>query len=287
MAQPEIFYHREDQWQKPVLSKSADETNSSFLRHMIMRLPEEKSAEFIFMVPFTPRGKANLASWMVARNDGEAYGQLVVYRFPKQSLVYGPTQMQNRINQDPEISRQLSLWDQHGSEVLRGSLLVIPINEALIYVQPIYLRAEGGKIPELKRVVLASQNRVLMRERLDAARTVMFAGGAASAARPAAAPAPGPSAAPASPDAAAAAAAPATAPPAVGTLDGGQLSRRASTLYQQATDAQRAGDWAGYGKALEQLGETLRELEKSSGAGPKPVAPAVPPSAEPPSGSQR
>ncbi|MGH7538233.1 MAG: UPF0182 family protein, partial [Gemmatimonadales bacterium] len=126
MAEPEIFYHREDQWQRPVLSRTGEQRDP-FLRHMVMRLPEERQPEFIFMAPFTPRGKDNLAAWMVARNDGEYYGQLVVYRFPKQSLVFGPSQIVNRINQDPEISRQLSLWDQRGSEVLRGNLLVIPI----------------------------------------------------------------------------------------------------------------------------------------------------------------
>src|SRR2546422_1045205 len=108
MAEPDIFYHREDQWQKPVLS-IAPERPDPFLRHMVMRLPEEKQAEFILMVPFTPRGKDNLASWMVARNDGAHYGELVVYRFPKQSLVFGPTQIVNRINQDTEIARQIAL----------------------------------------------------------------------------------------------------------------------------------------------------------------------------------
>src|SRR6267143_2586709 len=111
MSEAEIFYHREDQWQTPVLSRTG-EAPDPFVRHMIMRLPEERQAEFILMVPFTPRGKDNLASWMVARNDGEHYGQLIVYRFPKQSLVFGPAQIVNRINQDTEIARQISLWDQ-------------------------------------------------------------------------------------------------------------------------------------------------------------------------------
>src|SRR5438034_8647047 len=131
------------------------------------------------MVPFTPRGKDNRAAWMVARNDGEHYGRLVLYRFPKQSLVYGPTQIVNRINQDTEISRQISLWDQRGSEVIRGHLLVIPIEESLIYVQPLYLRAEGGRIPEMKRVVVAHENQVVMEETLEAGLTRLFGGGGA------------------------------------------------------------------------------------------------------------
>src|SRR5438046_824859 len=181
MAEPDVFYHREDQWQKPVLSRPGERPDP-FLRHIVMRLPGERQAEFILMVPFTPRGKDNLASWMVARNDGEHYGRLVLYRLPKQSLVYGPTQIVNRINQDTDISRQISLWDQRGSEVIRGNLLVIPIEESLIYVQPLYLRAQGGRIPELKRVVVAQETRVAMAETLEAGLRQLFGGGAAPAA---------------------------------------------------------------------------------------------------------
>ncbi|MDP3964630.1 MAG: UPF0182 family protein, partial [bacterium] len=172
MEEPQIFYNREDQWQVPKLPGQA--SSDPLMRHMIMRLPEEESEEFILMLPFTPREKDNLSAWMVARNDGDSYGELVVYRFPKQTLVFGPTQIINRINQDPEISRQFSLWDQRGSEVIRGNLLVIPIKTSLLYVQPIYLRAEGGKIPELKRVIAAYNNRISMEETLDEALLQLF-----------------------------------------------------------------------------------------------------------------
>src|SRR2546426_5573067 len=118
------------------------------------------------LFPYTTLFRS-LASWMVARNDGEHYGRLVLYRFPKQSLVYGPAQIVNRINQDTDISRQISLWDQRGSEVIRGNLLVIPIEESLIYVQPLYLRAEGGRLPEMKRVVMDKQNQGVMEESLQ------------------------------------------------------------------------------------------------------------------------
>jgi len=238
MSEPEIYYHREDQWQKPVLSRPGERPDP-FLRHIVMRLPEERQAEFILMVPFTPRGKDNLASWMVARNDGKQYGRLVLYRFPKQSLVYGPTQIVNRINQDTDISRQISLWDQRGSEVIRGHLLVIPIEESLIYVQPLYLRAEGGRIPEMKRVVVAHQNRVVMEETLDAGLARLF-GGAVE-----------PTAATAAPTGAAL--------PNNGRA--ADLARRAAELYQRAVAAQRGGDWASYGEALSQLGEALRQLQ--------------------------
>src|SRR6059058_2922372 len=241
MAEPEIFYHREDQWQKPVLSR-APERGDPFLRHMVMRLPEEHQAEFILMVPFTPRGKDNLASWMVARNDGQHYGQLVVYRFPKQSLVFGPTQIVNRINQDTEISRQVALWDQGGSHVIRGNLLVIPIEESLIYVMPLYLRAQGGRIPELKRVVVAYQNRVVMEETLDAGLAQLFGGGAEARREPArVAATPG--------------AAPAT------NARAADLARRANESYRRALEAQRAGDWARYGEELRRLEDLLRQLQ--------------------------
>ena len=241
MAEPDIFYHREDQWQKPVLSM-APERPDPFLRHMVMRLPEERQAEFILMVPFTPRGKDNLASWMVARNDGEHYGELVVYRFPKQSLVFGPTQIVNRINQDTEIARQVALWDQGGSQVIRGNLLVIPIEESLIYVMPLYLRAQGGRIPELKRVVVAYQNRVVMEETLDAGLAQLFGGGAEAARAPArVAATPG--------------AAPAT------NARAADLARRANESYRRALEAQRAGDWARYGEELRRLEDLLRQLQ--------------------------
>ncbi len=153
------------------------------MRHIILRLPGEKTPEFIYMTPFTPSGKDNLAAWMVARMDGAHYGEMVVYRFPKQSLVYGPKQVANRINQDTDISRELTLWDQKGSQVIRGELLVIPIEESLIYVQPIFLRAEGGTIPELKRVVVAHGNRVVMSETLESGLALLFGGTTAPARR--------------------------------------------------------------------------------------------------------
>ncbi|CAN5223378.1 UPF0182 family protein [soil metagenome] len=248
MDEPAAFYNREDQWQIPVLEEG--DSRAPFMRRIIMRLPEEENAEFIFMTPFTPRGKDNLAAWMVARNDGESYGKLRVYSFPKQSLIFGPKQVVARINQNTEISRQISLWDQRGSEVIRGELLVIPIEESLLYVQPLYLRAEGGRIPELKRVILGYQNQVVMEETLDQALGVLFGGadgsGAtaaeAAAAEPAsepAEPAPGPSA-PSAP-----------VPP---------LAAEARAAYEEALAAQRAGDWSTYGQRIRRLGELLQQM---------------------------
>ena len=178
MDDPQAFYLREDQWQIPEQTGGGT-PSEPFMRHMIMRLPDERNAEYIYMAPFTPRGKDNLAAWMVARNDGPEYGQLRVYRFPKNSLVYGPRQIVGRIKQETEISRQLTLWDQRGSNVIWGELLVIPIEKALLYVQPLYLRAEGGRIPEFKRVVVAYQDHVVMAETLDGALNGLFGAEAA------------------------------------------------------------------------------------------------------------
>ena len=240
MDAPQIFYHREDQWQIPVMAVQG--SRDPFLRRMIMKLPGEGREEFISMTPFTPRQKDNLAAWMVARSDGDDYGQLVVYRFPRQSLVFGPTQILNRINQDTEISRQVSLWDQRGSEVIRGNLLVIPIEESLIFVQALYLRAEGGRIPELKRVVVAYQNQVVMEETLDRGLTRLFGGSIQSEPR-----------LPLVADAS-------TASTVVGPSVA-DLAREASSHYEQAIAAQRTGNWTEYGERMRLVGETLRRLE--------------------------
>ena len=255
MTEPDAFYHREDQWQIPGgLTKTTNE--NPFMRHIIMRLPGEKNPEFIYMTPFTPRGKDNLAAWMVARMDGDNYGKLSVYRFPKQSLVYGPKQIANRINQDTDISRQLTLWDQRGSQVIRGELLVIPIEESLIYVQPIYLRAEGGNIPELKRVVVAHENRVVMGETLEEGLNALFGAGSATQTR-----------ANVQDSLSALGVEPSVvgggAAPAAGTAPSGAVSellREAQTHYDRAIAAQRAGNWAEYGREIEALGATIRAL---------------------------
>ncbi|MEO8561688.1 MAG: UPF0182 family protein [bacterium] len=265
MGNAETFYHREDQWQVPGAPPTNTErpgggrvAGESFLRHMVMRLPGEKTPEFILMRPFTPRQKDNLAAWMVARNDGEHYGTLAVYRFPQQTLVYGPNQIANRINQDTDISRQISLWDQRGSEVLRGELLVLPIEGSLLYVQPLYLRAEGGRIPELKRVIVVQEGRVAMGETLDAALVALFGQGTRAPARQDAV-----AATPVTPATASSAAAD------TGTGTVAELAHRASEHYDRARAAQRADDWATYGAEMKRLGEALRQLAAQKGAAPR------------------
>ena len=243
MDDPEIFYHREDEWQIPTVNR-AESARDPYLRHIIMKLPGESREEYIVMTPFTPRGKDNLSAWMVARNDGDHYGELRVYRFPRQSLVFGPTQVANRINQNTEISRQVSLWDQRGSQVIRSNLLVIPIKESLIFVQALYLRAEGGRIPELKRVIVAHENRVEMAETLDDALALLFGAGGEEAPLPRAAAA---TRGPSMPQ---------------GVAD---LANEARAHYERALQAQRAGDWSRYGDEMQQVGELLQRLAEMTG----------------------
>jgi hypothetical protein len=252
MTNPEVFYNREDQWEVPVIDNEQMQPY-----YTIMRLSGESQAEFIQMLPFTPRGKNNLAAWMIARSDGEQYGKMLVFQFPKQKVVFGPSQIVARINQDQEISPQITLWNQQGSEVIQGTLLVIPIEEALLYVRPLYLRASGGRIPELKQVVVAYQNQIVMEETLDAALERLFGSGRGLV--PEALPA-GAVVAELDVERPADAAAPAARAP----VGGDQLAAQAGEHYRRALQAQRAGNWALYGQEIEQLGEVLERL----GSGP-------------------
>ncbi len=239
MEDPQMFYNKEDQWEVPVMGTSA-KTETMEPYYTIMKLPEEKKEEFILMLPFSPKKKDNLSAWMVARSDDPYYGKLMVYRFPKDRLVYGPKQIVARINQDTEISRQVSLWDQRGSQVIQGTLLVIPIENSLIYVQPLYLRAETGKIPELKRVIVAYENRIAMEETLDIALSRIFGDVRVSD-----------EAAPQSS---------AALLPAVKEETG--LASTAREHYDRAMNAQREGNWALYGEEIKKLGEIIRKMKR-------------------------
>jgi hypothetical protein len=174
MTDARVFYNREDVWSIP-----QELYEGSRIRmepyYLITKLPGEEKAEFILMLPFTPRNKNNLVAWLAARSDGEHYGERIVYLFPKEKLVYGPMQIEARIDQNPEISQHFTLWDQAGTRVIRGNLLIIPIRESLLYVEPVFLRAEQrGAIPELKRVIVAFGERIAMEETLDEALASVF-----------------------------------------------------------------------------------------------------------------
>jgi uncharacterized membrane protein (UPF0182 family) len=245
MRQPQIFYNREDQWEIPVQAGGQERMNPYY---MIMKLPGEKGEEFILMLPFTPRGKDNLSAWIVGRCDPDHYGQLVAYRFPKQKLVFGPKQIENRISQDTTISQEITLWDQRGSQVIHGTLLVIPLEESLIYVRPLYIRAEGGKIPELKRVVVASENHIGMAATLEEALAKVFGEPMAAI-----------SAAPEM-EAQTEGAALALPSPAAATSISSELAAQARAHYERALEAQRQGNWSLYGDEIKKLGEVLQRL---------------------------
>ena len=196
MTSPAIFYNKEDQWEVPSIERGGESIRMEPY-YTLMTLPGESRTEFIQMLPFTPRRRDNLASWMVARSDGEHYGKIQVFQFPKQKLIFGPRQVVARINQDQVISPQITLWSQQGSEVIQGTLMVIPIEESLIYVRPLYLRAQAGRIPELTRVIVAYQNRIVMDRTLDAAIAQLFG---TDGPRPAASPPPRPETAQAGPE---------------------------------------------------------------------------------------
>src|SRR5687768_7818377 len=254
MTQPAVFYNREDQWETPAIDDAGDPRPMQPY-YTIMRLPGETEPEFIQMLPFTPARRDNLAAWLVARSDGDNYGKLRVFAFPKQKLVFGPRQVVARIAQDQTISPQITLWNQQGSQVIWGTLMVIPIEESLIYVRPLYLRASGGRIPELTRVIVAYQNQIVMEATLEAGLARIFGSGGAPPPRD-----PRDTSAPSEAPAPQTAASPPGAAPGTTTTGLDALAAEAQRHYTRALEAQRAGDWAGYGEAIRQLGATLDRM---------------------------
>ena len=254
MTDPAVFYNKEDQWEIPAIESTGSVSAAMEPYYTIMRLPGEKREEFIQMLPFTPRRKDNLAAWLVARSDGNRYGHLLVFQFPKQKLVYGPRTIAARINQDQVISPQITLWNQQGSEVIQGTLLVIPVENSLLYIRPLYLRSAGGKIPELKRVIVAYQNQIAMEDTLDAALEKIFRQGVVIKA----------------PEPEADAAGPGGTEPADASFEARAAS--AQEHYQRALQAQRDGNWAVYGEEIKQVGALLEQITKKK----TPAAPATP-----------
>ncbi len=166
MTDPQVFYNREDQWRIPT-EIYGDESQVVEPYYLTMRLPEADSEEFILLSPFTPNRRNNLIAWMAARSDGNNYGKRLIYEFPKQKLVFGPEQIEALINQDPVISQQISLWNRQGSRVIQGNLLIIPIEESLLYVEPLYLEAEETSVPILARVIVVFEDRIVMAKTLE------------------------------------------------------------------------------------------------------------------------
>ncbi|HEX6972671.1 MAG TPA: UPF0182 family protein, partial [Limnochordia bacterium] len=244
MENPTVFYNREDAWSIPMEIYGNEEVPVQPY-YVVMRLPGEREVETVLMIPFTPTGKDNMVAWLAARNDGEVYGELRIYQFPKQSLTFGPMQIESRINQDARISQLLALWSQEGSRVIRGNLLVIPMGEAILYIEPLYLRAQRSELPELKRVIAASGSQVAIGTTLAEAVGALAAGtGSGQAASVEDIPG---LLSPSTPD---------TEQP---------LAVRALELFDLAQSRLRAGEWAAYGQALEELRRVLEELAERGG----------------------
>ncbi|HEV2417453.1 MAG TPA: UPF0182 family protein, partial [Terriglobia bacterium] len=247
MTDPRVFYSKEDLWRVATRVVNGESTPLAPY-YTIMKLPEVgKTEEFILMAPFTPARKNNMIAWMAARCDGPDYGKVLVFTFPKEKLIYGPEQIQSRINQNPTISQQLTLWDQGGSKVVRGTLLVIPVQNAVLYVEPLYLAAQAGaSLPELKRVIVAYSDHVVMEPSLGEALGSIFGGaGAAPGAEQTAAASSPSTTAPAK-----------TLPPSVQSM-----IDEANQHYQRAQEDLREGNWSGYGQEIQQLGQILKQMK--------------------------
>ena len=251
MTNPDVFYNREDLWSVATEIGLTDQRQQVMEPNFVlMTLPGERATEFIEILPFTPANRNNLIGWIAGRSDGEHYGQVVVYDFPKTKLVDGPLQIEARIDQNAQLSGQLTLWNQQGSHVRRGSLIVIPIGRALLYAEPIYLQAERSPMPELRLVVLAVQDRLAYGPTFESAMAALFGGAAStlSAQTSPAAPALRPTSAATEMRAA--------------TEDVNALiadAARDLSDYQQLTAAGRLGD---AGQKLESLKHKLEELQR-------------------------
>ncbi len=234
MTDPRVFYNKEDLWEIPVYKDKPMEPY-----YIIMKLPAGQEEEFVLLLPFTPSKRDNLAAWMAARSDGDNYGKVIVYTFPRDRLVFGPRQVDARIDQNAYISQQLTLWGQSGSDVIRGSLLVIPIERSLIYVQPLYLVAtDRVGLPELRRVIVAYGNKVVMEDNLEAALRKLFKGSLPELKIP---------------------------EKVVAELSQKELGRKALESLEKAREALRKEDWSAFGEYLKKTEELLREFSKQSG----------------------
>ena len=272
------FYNKEDVWSWPE-EVFYDELQPIDPYYVLMQLPNSDSLDYMQILPFTPANRENMVAWMAAQSDPDKYGEKLVYNFGKDSLFFGPKQIEARIDQDPVISAQLSLWNQQGSNVIRGNLLVIPIGDSLLYVEPLYLQAQNGRIPELKRVILATADRVVMAENLGLALIQLF--GRDIVARAGLADLAQAVASSTTPQEATAASEAAETPADVGGAPIEELIATANAQYSAAQEALRAGSWAEYGTQMDALKATLEQLVRLTGGIPAAGAPTTEPAATP------
>jgi uncharacterized membrane protein (UPF0182 family) len=238
MRDARVFYNKEDLWAMPKEVYAGSEQPMEPY-YVIMRLPNEEKEEFLLMLPFTPVNKNNTIGWLAARCDGGNYGKLLAYLFPKERLVYGPSQIENRIQQDTVITEQFALWGRGGSRVIRGNLLMIPLGKSNLYVEPVFLQAEAGGLPELKRVIVAAGEHITMQPTLQESIAAIF-----STEVPPTKPQP-------------------PVPPGPEEPVDAEIARlieEAQQHYNQAQEYLKVGDWANYGKELEALKSVLDRL---------------------------
>ncbi|MFC1649067.1 UPF0182 family protein, partial [Nanoarchaeota archaeon] len=231
MNDPTVFYNKEDAWQIPSEIYGTGQKVNVEPYYIIMKLPNESKEEFILLIPFTPIKKDNMVSWFAARSDGDNYGKLLLYQFPKDKLVYGPLQIEAKFDQDSKISEQLTLWSQQGSSVSRGNLLIIPIEDSLIYIEPLYLMAETGQLPQLKRVLVSDGERVVMEETLSNALEALFG----KIKKPS---------------------------EEMVISEDTDLVEEANAYYDSILEAMNQGDWSAFGENFDKLGEVIEALKE-------------------------
>ena len=252
MTDVRVFYNQEDLWDLP--NEVFDGTEQLMEPYYVnMPLPGTVESEYLLIQPLTPAGKSNMIAWMAARNDYPNYGGVMVYELPKQELIFGPLQIEARIDQEPQISQQFSLWDQRGSRVIRGNLIVIPINDSFLYVEPVYLLSDTSALPELRRVIVASDTRITMEPTIEEALTALLATQPGQVVEE-------------NGEIVTVPVEDSTEPVQVqldGTVE--ELIATASQHFEAAEEAQRTGDWATYGQELDALKQTLDQLMALSG----------------------
>lgn len=238
MTDPQVYYNKEDYWEIP---REIYGTQQQAVEpyYLVMTVPGKDKPEYVLMTTFTPRGKPNMTAWLAAECDPDNYGNLILFSLPKDKLVPGPMQVESLFSQNPSISEAMTLWGQVGSQVIRGNLLVIPVSGSFLYAEPLYIQAEDVKIPELKRVLMYINGDVVMGTSIEDALARIY----------------GESTAPVKPPT------PSTQPP---SQDLASLIQRAQELYQEAQSRLKQGDFAGYGKAISDLGDVLSQLQKLS-----------------------
>jgi uncharacterized membrane protein (UPF0182 family) len=270
------FFRTDDLWTVP--TQSSEATLPSEAYYVVMRLPGQSDVEFLLLQPMVPTSRPNMIAWVAARMDGANYGSTLVYRFPADTTIFGPAQIEARIDQDPTISAQMTLWNQSGSTVVRGSLIVVPIDDSLIYLQPVYLQSTGSAFPEFKRIVVASPRQVVWSDTLSGALNLLLAAEGGG-------PAPGPSPTPSTPGpspGASASPGPSGGPsPTPGTglpSDIPGLVAYANTHFELAQAALREGNFARYGSEISLVEAALQRLQAlaPSLATPVPGASASP-----------